>query len=114
VRRAGNFAVNRPAREVLFTVVSSEDRYKTKGFIDTFVYRAGDQIGAWAYAPMAAFGFGIPGVSAVGVVLAVVSVINAVWLGLRWQRIGLAPAQQHRSSAPSQLPDRQIVKSSNS
>lgn len=85
LRRAGNFAVNRPAREVLFTVVSAEDRYKTKGFIDTFVYRAGDQIGAWAYLPMAALGLGVPGISAVGVALAVVSVINAVWLGRRWQ-----------------------------
>jgi ATP:ADP antiporter, AAA family len=90
LRRAGNFAVNRPAREVLFTVVSSEDRYKTKGFIDTFVYRAGDQIGAWAYAPMAALGFGIAGVSGVGVVLALVSVANAIWLGRRWQRIAVA------------------------
>ncbi|MCC7124795.1 MAG: MFS transporter [Acidobacteria bacterium] len=86
LRRAGNFAINRPAREVLFTVVSSEDRYKTKGFIDTFVYRAGDQLGAWAYAPMAAIGLGIPGISAVGVVLAVLSVVNAVWLGTRWRR----------------------------
>jgi ATP:ADP antiporter, AAA family len=90
VRRAVNFAVNRPAREVLFTVVSSEDRYKTKGFIDTFVYRAGDQIGAWAYAPMAALGFGIAGVSGVGVVLALVSVANSIWLGRRWQRIAVA------------------------
>lgn len=89
VRRAGNFAVNRPAREVLFTVVPSQDRYKTKGFIDTFVYRAGDQIAAWAYAPMAAFGLGVPGVSAVGVVLAVASVVNAAWLGRRWRRAGL-------------------------
>ena len=88
LRRAGNFAVNRPAREVLFTVVSPEDRYKTKGFIDTFVYRAGDQIGAWAYAPMAALGFGISGISAVGALLAVVSVVNAVWLGRRWAHAG--------------------------
>ncbi|MEQ1911938.1 MAG: MFS transporter [Vicinamibacterales bacterium] len=88
IRRAGNFAVNRPAREVLFTVVSPEDRYKTKGFIDTFVYRAGDQIGAWAYVPMAAFGFGIAGASSVAVVLALVSVANAVWLGRRWQSFG--------------------------
>lgn len=92
VRRAGNFAVNRPAREILFTVVSSEDRYKTKGFIDTFIYRAGDQIGAWAYAPMAALGFGIPGISAVGVALAVVSVANAAWLGRRWSRMRVPAA----------------------
>ena len=47
-RRAGNFGLARPSREVLYTVVSREDRYKAKSFIDTFVYRLGDQVGAWA------------------------------------------------------------------
>ncbi len=46
-RRAGNYAISRPAREVLFTVVPREDKYKAKNVIDTFVYRAGDQIGIW-------------------------------------------------------------------
>ena len=50
MRRAGNFAVARPAREVLFTVVAPTDRYKAKTFIDTVVYRVGDQLGAWAFA----------------------------------------------------------------
>jgi AAA family ATP:ADP antiporter len=45
-RRALDFALARPAREVLFTVVRPEDKYKTKSFIDTFVYRCGDAIGA--------------------------------------------------------------------
>ncbi|MCC7008473.1 MAG: MFS transporter [Acidobacteria bacterium] len=85
LRRAGNFAVNRPAREVLFTVAAPEDRYKTKAFIDTVVYRAGDQIGAWAYAPLAAIGFGIAGISSVALGLSIVSIVNAWWLGWRWQ-----------------------------
>ncbi len=50
LRRAGNFAITRPTREVLFTVVSREDRFKAKSFIDTFVYRLGDQVGAWSSA----------------------------------------------------------------
>jgi len=83
--------VSRPAREVLFTVVSAGDRYKTKGFIDTVVYRAGDQLGAWAYVPMAAMDLGVPGISAVAAVLAIGSVANAVWLGRRWKDVaGLA------------------------
>jgi AAA family ATP:ADP antiporter len=101
LRRSLNFAVNRPAREVLFTVVSPADRYKTKGFIDTVVYRAGDQIGAWAYLPMAALGLGIPGISAVAVALAVVSVGNAAWLGRRWKALAgpsLRPGRVARSS----------------
>ncbi|MFO0875217.1 MAG: Npt1/Npt2 family nucleotide transporter [Phycisphaerales bacterium] len=48
VRRASHYAVDRPAREALFTVLSADDKYKTKAFIDTFVYRTGDAIGAWA------------------------------------------------------------------
>lgn len=47
MRRAADYAITRPAREVLYTVVSREDRYKAKGFIDTVVYRVGDQLGIW-------------------------------------------------------------------
>ena len=87
LRRAGNFAVARPSREVLFTVVPRGDRYKAKTFIDTVVYRAGDQIGAWAFAPLAALGAGVAGISSVAVVIAVVSAVNAVWLGREMQRM---------------------------
>jgi ATP:ADP antiporter, AAA family len=87
LRRAGNFAVARPSREVLFTVVPRGDRYKAKTFIDTVVYRAGDQIGAWAFAPLAAAGAGIAGISSVAVVLAAVSAVNAIWLGRKMQRM---------------------------
>ena len=45
--RAMQRAITRPARETLFTVVSREDKYKSKAFIDTFVYRGGDLLGAW-------------------------------------------------------------------
>ena len=54
IRRAGNFAFARPTREVLFTVVPREDKYKAKSFIDTVVYRLGDQVGAWSYAGLGA------------------------------------------------------------
>ena len=63
MRRAGNFAVARPAREVLFTVVAPTDRYKAKTFIDTVVYRVGDQLGAWAFALLGAMGAGVAGIS---------------------------------------------------
>lgn len=46
-RRAADYAIARPAREVLFTVVPRSEKYVAKNFIDTFVYRLGDQIGAW-------------------------------------------------------------------
>ncbi len=77
-RRVSNFALARPAREVLFTSVPREDRYKTKSFIDTVVYRGGDQIAAWGYAGLLAVGLGTTGIAIVAVP------ISAIWLGLSY------------------------------
>jgi len=46
-RRAGEFAISKPVREALYTVVRREDRYKAKSFIDTVVYRGGDAFSGW-------------------------------------------------------------------
>ena len=85
LRRSSEFAIARPSREVLFTVARREDRYKAKNFIDTFVYRAGDQVGAWAYAGLAAVGLSVSGISGAGALLAVASVVVACWLGRRYR-----------------------------
>ncbi len=53
-RRVGEFAISKPAREALFTVVPREDRYKAKNFIDTVVYRGGDTLAAWYLASLPA------------------------------------------------------------
>jgi AAA family ATP:ADP antiporter len=81
LRRAGNFAVTRPAREVLFTVLRREDKYKAKSLIDTFVYRAGDQIGAWSYPLLTWFGLGLTGISFVAAPLAAIWCVLSLWLG---------------------------------
>jgi AAA family ATP:ADP antiporter len=47
VRRVGEYALVRPGREMLYTVVPPEQKYKAKNFIDTVVYRGGDAIGGW-------------------------------------------------------------------
>jgi AAA family ATP:ADP antiporter len=47
VRRIGEYAIAKPAREVLFTVVSREEKYKAKNFIDTAVSRGGDAATGW-------------------------------------------------------------------
>jgi ATP:ADP antiporter, AAA family len=83
LRRAGNFAFARPTREVLFTVVSREDKYKAKSFIDTVVYRLGDQVGAWSYAGLGVLGFGITGVALVAVPISCIWLVNGWWLGLK-------------------------------
>jgi len=83
LRRAGNFALNNPAMEVLFTVVSREDKYKAKSFIETFVYRGGDQIAAWTYAGLAAVGLGLTGIAFAAVPMAAVWLMLGLWLGRR-------------------------------
>jgi ATP:ADP antiporter, AAA family len=87
-RRASNYAVLNPAMEVLFTVVPREDKYKAKSFIETFVYRAGDQLGAWGYAGLAALGLGLPGISWVAVPVSGLFLVLGVWLGRR--QVGMA------------------------
>src|SRR5215213_1134204 len=70
LRRASNFALTNPAMEVLFTVVPREDKYKAKNIIETFVYRGGDQVGAWLYGGLVAAGLSLAGISFVAVPLA--------------------------------------------
>jgi AAA family ATP:ADP antiporter len=99
-RRAGNFAIARPTREVLFTLVSREDRYKAKSFIDTFVYRLGDQVGAWSYTGMTALGLGIAGVAWAAVPVSAAWLATGWWVGRRHQRAALAQEQASLRSEP--------------
>ncbi|MFU2319342.1 NTP/NDP exchange transporter [Rahnella sp. PCH160] len=82
-RRVSNFGLARPAREVLFTRVPREDRYKAKNFIDTVVYRIGDQVAGWSYAGLAALGLSMTGVSLVAVPLSALWLMLSLWLGSR-------------------------------
>jgi AAA family ATP:ADP antiporter len=90
VRRAGNFAVTRPAREVLFTVLKREDKYKAKSFIDTFIYRVGDQIGAWSYPLLTWFGLGLTGISFVAAPVAGIWFALSLWLGRKQSALARA------------------------
>ena len=83
LRRAANFALARPTRELLFTVLPREDKYKAKSFIDTVVYRAGDQVGSWSWLVLSAMGLGIAGVAVVAVPLCALWLANSLWLGRR-------------------------------
>jgi AAA family ATP:ADP antiporter len=94
--RATQRAIMRPARETLFTVVPREDKYKSKAFIDTFVYRGGDALGAQTEGLLGALGLGLMALAGVAVPLAVLWAALGLWLGRAQQR--LAPAGQ-RSSA---------------
>jgi ATP:ADP antiporter, AAA family len=74
VRRVGEFAISKPARETLFTVVPREERYKAKNFIDTVVYRGGDALAGWLFA-------GVSALAAAAVAAAWTAL--AVFLGVR-------------------------------
>jgi AAA family ATP:ADP antiporter len=91
LRRSANFAIQRPAREALYTVLSRGDKYKAKNFNDTFVYRAGDQIGAWSYPAMVWLGLSLSGLSFSMVPLSVAWLALALWLGRRYLRFQRAP-----------------------
>ena len=83
LRRAGTFAVAGPMREVLYTVLPRRDKYKAKNFNDTFVYRAGDQVGAWSFAGMGALGLGTAAMAWSMVPVAGMWLLVALWLGRR-------------------------------
>jgi ATP:ADP antiporter, AAA family len=80
-------AVMRPARETLYTVVSREEKYKAKAFIDTFVYRGGDVVGAQTEGLLDRLGLGLAALASVAVPLAVVWAMLGIWLGRAQQRL---------------------------
>lgn len=84
--RVSNFALARPTREVLFTSVLREDRNKAKNFIDTVVYRGGDQVASWAYAALAGLGLTMSGIAIIAVPLSVIWLGLSVWLGRRQEK----------------------------
>ena len=90
LRRAGDYAIARPTREVLFTVVPREDRYKAKSFIDTFVYRLGDQVGAWGVSIFRWFGAGAAELALIAIPIALLWLLNALWLGRRQEKMAEA------------------------
>jgi len=83
IRRAGNYAIMRPAREMLYVVLGREEKYKAKNFIDTVVYRAGDAMSAWVYAGLRAMGFGLGSIAWLAVPLAGLWAWLAYTLGRR-------------------------------
>jgi AAA family ATP:ADP antiporter len=77
VRNAGNYAVTQPARQMLFTEVDKETRFKAKPVIDVVVYRGGDMMTAWFFTSLTeGLGLGMTAVSIVG------SAIAALWAGV--------------------------------
>jgi len=80
VLKAGNYSITRPGREMLYTNVSREDRFKTKQVIDIVVYRGGDVFSGWMFALLTtSVGLGMGGIAIVGAIVA----LAWAWVGLR-------------------------------
>jgi len=89
VRRAGNYAVTRPGREMLFTVVDNETRFKAKPVIDIVVYRGGDMVTAWLHTGLReTLNFGMGGVALAAAVVAGIWAMAGVYLGRAYNRAG--------------------------
>lgn len=86
IRRAANFSISRPGREILFTVVSREQKYKSKNFIDTVVYRGGDAASGWAFAGFRVLGLGISSIALVTVPIAAIWFAVALLLGKKQEQ----------------------------
>ena len=98
--RAVQRAITRPARETLFTVVTREEKYKSKAFTDTFVYRGGDVVGAWTEGGLRALGLGLVGLASVAIPLAVVWAGLGLWLGRQQTRLTQSRARAAERSEP--------------
>jgi AAA family ATP:ADP antiporter len=82
-RRAGEYALVRPGREMLFTVLPAEDKYKAKNFIDTVVYRGGDALSGWVKRGLDVLAEHPQLAMLIGALIAVAWGLTGGWLGRR-------------------------------
>jgi AAA family ATP:ADP antiporter len=94
-RRAGQYALATPAREVLFQVLTRSEKYKAKALIDTFVYRFGDLLGALLVIGLAGLGLG-------GVAGAATGGAIAIGLCVAWVGVALALGRSLRRREEAQ------------
>jgi len=94
VRRSLGFAFSKPTTDMLYSVVTPEEKYKAKNFIDTVLYRTGDVVGTWSVRFLLA-GIGITGASLLMVPFGVIWAVIAIWLGREY-------AQRDRASTANE------------
>jgi AAA family ATP:ADP antiporter len=92
--RAGRYGIAKPAREVLFTVVGREEKYKSKAFLDAAVYRGGDLASGWIY-----YGLTWVGLS-LGAIAFVAAPMAAVWVAVGWM-LGMRQEALARKHTPA-------------
>ncbi len=86
VRRGLGFGFAKPSTDMLYSVVTPEEKYKTKNAIETAVYRGGDVVGTWTIRMLSVMGMGMAAISAVMLPVAATSAAVALWLGREYKR----------------------------
>ena len=86
IRRGLGFGVTKPTSDMLYSVVTPEEKYKTKNFIDTAIYRLGDLVGTWSIRGLTALGMGMSVVFWTMVPFAVIWSFIMLWLGRDYRR----------------------------
>jgi AAA family ATP:ADP antiporter len=90
LRRAADYGLGKPTREMLFTVLNPESKFKSKSLLDVVLHRGTDAIAQWLYLPIA--GLGLAGVSWICLALCGGLLLATVYLGRAFER--------QRASAP--------------
>ena len=102
VRRAGEYAITKPAREMLFTIVDRESRFKAKSVIDVVVYRAGDIFWAWAFTGLTqVLGMSLAAIALVGAGIASMWSLLAVYLGRYFDKHQVVESETKSNSITS-------------
>ncbi len=91
VQRTANFALSNPAREVLFTVLAREEKYKAKNVIDVVVFRGADAVSGWLFSAVRGAGLELSSISFATIPL------MGLWLALALE---LGRAQERRARQP--------------
>jgi len=101
VRRAGDYAVSRPAREVLFTAVDRETRFKAKPVIDIVIYRGGDMLSAWGFTALTQLlGLSLGAVALVGTGITALWAVTGIYLGRRFNAMVPTAASPDTPASP--------------
>jgi len=102
VRRAGEYAITKPAREMLFTTVDRESRFKAKSVIDVVIYRGADVSWGWVYTSLTQLlGFGLAGIAVIGALIASIWSLLAVYLGRNFDKHQVVESETKSNSVRS-------------
>jgi AAA family ATP:ADP antiporter len=91
LQRTANFAISNPAREVLFTVLARDEKYKAKNVIDIVAVRGADAVGGWFFTALRSLGMEVRSIPLVAIALAVACLVLAAALGRAQERRAAAP-----------------------